>query len=168
MKFNFFFLLPLSIAVLLLVACKKESDNSTLRIRLTDAPAAFEEVNVDLEQVNIKFAEDGESWRSMKTTPGIYNLLALQNGIDTLIAEGVFPQGRIQEIRLVLGNDNTIKAGGQTYPLTIPSGSESGLKIKIDKSLTAPLDSLLIDFDAFLSVKSEADGYKLRPVLKLK
>ncbi len=57
---------------------------------------------------------------------------------------------------------------GVSKPLTIPSGSESGLKIKVNKELNATLNTLIIDFDAALSINKEADGYKLRPVLKVK
>ena len=158
------------ILTILAVACKKDtSGNSTLRIRMTDAPTALEEVNVDLQQVNIKFAKDSSGWVNMETKAGVYNLLGLQNGLDTLIAQGSFPQGsEVKEIRLVLGSNNSVKAMGTVYPLTIPSGSQSGLKIKINKKLHSSLDSLLIDFDAALSVKKEGDGYKLRPVIKLK
>ncbi len=155
-------------AALLLSACKKEGTNSTLQIRMTDAPASFDEVNIDLREVNVKFATDTTGWVSLQTTPGIYNLLGLQNGVDTLIAQGNFPSNVVKEIRLVLGDNNTIKSGGQTYPLTIPSGSESGLKIKVSKDLKANLETLLIDFDAALSVNQETDGYKLRPVLRIK
>jgi len=155
------------LALFALLACKKENE-STIRVRMTDAPASLNEVNIDLKQVNIKFQSDTTSWTSMSTRPGIYDLLKLQNGIDTLIAEGTFPTGTVKEIRLVLGDNNTVKAGGTTYPLTIPSGSESGLKIKVNKKLSKPVEELLIDFDALLSVQKETDGYKLRPVIKLK
>ncbi|MEO6290966.1 MAG: DUF4382 domain-containing protein [Ginsengibacter sp.] len=155
-------------AVLLLSACKKESTNSTLQIRMTDAPASFDEVNIDLKEVTVKFATDTSGWVSLQTTPGVYNLLGLQNGVDTLIAQGAFQSNVVKEIRLVLGDNNTIKSGGQTYPLTIPSGSESGLKLKVNKDLKENLETLLIDFDAALSVKEEIDGYKLRPVLRIK
>ena len=155
-------------ATLLLSACKKENTNSTLQIRMTDAPASFDEVNIDLREVNVKFATDTTGWVSLQTTPGIYNLLGLQNGVDTLIAQGNFPSNVVKEIRLVLGDNNTIMSGGQSYPLTIPSGSESGLKIKVSKNLQANLETLLIDFDAALSVNQETDGYKLRPVLRVK
>jgi hypothetical protein len=148
-------------------ACKKDATNSTLHIRMTDAPVALEEVNIDLVQVNVKFSKD-TGWVSLQTTPGIYNLLGLQNGVDTLIAQGSFPSDVVKEIRLVLGDRNSIKANGQTYPLTIPSGAESGLKIKLSKKLQANLETLLIDFDAALSIKQEAEGYKLRPVLRIK
>ena len=85
-----------------------------------------------------------------------------------MIAQGTFPSDVVKEIRLVLGDRNSIKANGQTYFLKIPSGSESGLKIKVSKQLLANLETLLIDFDAALSVKLEIDGYKLRPVLRIK
>ena len=135
---------------------------------MTDAPVAMEEVNIELLQVNVKFATDTAGWVALQTTPGIYNLLGLQNGVDTLIAQGNFPSNVVKEIRLVVGDQNSIKFDGQTYPLTIPSGSESGLKIKVNKKLEANLETLLIDFDAALSVKQETDGYKLRPVLRIK
>jgi hypothetical protein len=154
-------------SLFIIAACKKDASTTALRIKLTDAPASYEEVNVDLKEVNIKMDNDTTSWVKLQTQEGIYNLLELQNGIDTLISEVVVPQGKIKEIRLVLGENNTIKEGGETSPLIIPSGSESGLKIKINKDLRTSVDSVIIDFDAALSVTNEAGGYKLRPVLRI-
>jgi hypothetical protein len=57
--------------------------------------------------------------------------------------------------------------GSEVYPLVIPSGSESGLKIKMQKTLNGGIDYLTLDFDAALSVHQEASGYKLRPVIKI-
>lgn len=169
MKTKSIFLFFVAIIAVFAYACQKEDGgNSTLRIRMTDAPTALEEVNIDLKQVNIKFAKDSSGWVSMQTNAGIYNLLDFQNGLDTLIAQGTYPQGDVKEIRLILGSNNSVKESGQVYPLIIPSGSESGLKIKINKKLRTGLDSLLIDFDALMSIKKERDNYKLRPVIKLK
>jgi len=155
-------------ATMLLFACEKDTANSTLQIRMTDAPVDLDELNIDLVQVNVKFAKDTTSWIPLQTTPGIYNLLGLQNGVDTLIARGNFSADVVKEIRLVLGDNNSVKSNAQVYPLTIPGGSESGLKLKVSKQLNANLETLLIDFDAALSVNLEADGYKLRPVLRIK
>lgn len=155
--------------ILLAMACSKESRTTTLKVNLTDAPMDAEEVNIDLQSVRVKFSDDSTGWTDLASTPGVYNLLGLQNGLDTLIGQGTVPAGMLKEIRLVLGNNNTIKVNGQTYPLTIPSGAESGLKIKVNRNLAAPLDSLLIDFDAALSVHQDGTGdYKLRPVLQIK
>ncbi len=69
----------------------------------------------------------------------------------------------------MLGQNNSVKDNGIAYPLTVPSGGSFGLKIKIKKSLQATLETLVVDFDAALSVKKEGSGdYKLRPVLKIK
>lgn len=155
------------------ISCSKDDtkDTSTLHVRLTDAPTAYEEVNVDISEVRVKFSDDSTSagWVTLTTFPGIYRLLDLQNGVDTLLATGVFPFQTVKEIRFVLGPNNTIKDAGVVYPLTIPSGSESGLKLKINKTLNATLETIIIDFDAALSVIKEGTGdYKLRPVLRIK
>ena len=150
------------------VACKKESGNSTLHIRLTDAPADWDEVNIDLKEVKVNFNNDTAGWISLPTKDTIYNLLGLQNGLDTLIAQGTVPANTLNEIRLVLGDENSIKTNGQLYPLTIPSGSTSGLKIKVHKKLNATLETIVLDFDAGASVTEEQDGYKLRPVITVK
>jgi len=150
------------------VACNKEAGTSTLHVRLTDAPATYDEVNVDLKEVRVNFRDDSTGWVTLQTKDTIYNLLGLQNGLDTLVAQGTFPTNTVKEVRLVLGDNNTIKANGQIYPLTIPSGSTSGLKIKVDKKLNATLETIVLDFDAGASVTEEADGYKLRPVIRVK
>jgi hypothetical protein len=155
-------------ATLLFSSCKKESRTSTLQVKLTDAPADLEEVNIDLKAVSVNFIDDSTGWISLETKDTIYNLLGLQNGLDTLIAQGTFPTNTVKEIRLVLGDENTVKSNGQVYPLTIPSGSTSGLKIKVNKKLNASLETIVIDFDADMSVKEEQDGYKLRPVIRVK
>ena len=157
----------LMMASVLFFACKKESQ-STLQVKLTDAPADLDEVNIDLKAVNVIFRDDSRGWVSLQTKDTIYNLLGLQNGLDTLIAQGTFPTNTVKEIRLVLGDNNSVKVNGQVYPLIIPSGSTSGLKIKVNKKLNATLETVVIDFDAGMSVTQEQDGYKLRPVIKVK
>lgn len=161
------------IATFAIYSCSKDNKEgtSTLHVRLTDAPTAFEEVNVDIREVRVKFSDDttNTGWVTLNTFPGIYNLLDYQNGVDTLLATGAFPTQTVKEIRFILGPDNTIKDAGVVYPLTIPSGSESGLKIKVSRTLQATLETIIIDFDAALSVKREGTGdYKLRPVLRVK
>ncbi len=161
-----------SLAVFL-VACDKDNSDSKstmLKVRMTDNPVAAEEVNVDITEVKVKFQDDSVGgWANLTTYAGVYDLLGLQNGVDTLLAAGTIPTNTVKEIRLVLGNNNTIKVAGVVYPLTIPSGSESGLKLKVDRTLNAGLDSLLIDFDAALSIHVTGSGtYQLKPILKIK
>lgn len=163
--------LKLSIAALALgllyMSCKKENTTVPVKVLLTDNPTAYEEVNVEIKEVKVKISEDS-GWVSLPTNAGTYDLLKLQNGVTTPIAAGDVPDGVLKEIRFILGSNNTIKANGQVSPLLIPSGSESGLKIKIDKDLQETLNTFTLDFDAALSIKEEPDGYKLRPVIRIK
>jgi Domain of unknown function (DUF4382) len=152
-----------------IVSCKKDSSTSQLNVRMTDAPAVYDEVNVDVREVKVNMRDDSTGWVSLPTNARIYNLLSLQNGIDTLVASGTLPTGSVKEIRFILGSENSIVVADTTYPLTIPSGEESGLKIKVDKKIDASVETLLIDFDAALSVSLESSGeYKLKPVLRVK
>lgn len=161
----------LTLTAVFFAACSKEDNNNgtTLQVRMTDAPLLVDEVNVEIQLVRVKFAEDSiKGWMNLTTYAGVYNLLGLQNGVDTLLATGNIPTSEVKEIRFLLGTNNSIKVAGVTYPLTIPSGADSGLKIKVDKKLNGTLDSLIIDFDAALSIKFEGGEYHLRPVLKIK
>lgn len=172
----------LFVTTVFFAACSKDSNsdpsnntvtgNSQFRVRLSDAPADLDSVFVDIREVKIKMSDDTlstDNWISMTTNAAIYNLLELQNGIDTTISTATIPFGTVQQIRLILGNNNRVVASGISYPLTIPSGSESGLKINLHKNVSTTLDSLIIDFNAALSVRRENDGtYKLRPVLQIR
>lgn len=168
---GFAFVLMLILAV---SSCSKDKSAdggpTTVKVRLTDNPFNAEEVNVDIREVKVNFNSDTiNGWATLNTNARVYNLLGLQNGVDTLLAVGTIPTNTVKEIRFVLGTNNTIKIAGIVYPLTIPSGAESGLKIKVNKQLNASLDSLLIDFDAALSIHQTGVGvFQLKPVLKIK
>lgn len=167
------FILLASLYFGFVTACSKDksgSGGSTVKIRLTDNPFQADEMNVDIQQVRVKFNDDSlHGWADLNTNAGVYDLLGLQNGVDTLLAMGTIPTNTVKEIRFVLGANNSIKIGGVVFPLSIPSGSESGLKIKVNKQLNGTLDSLIIDFDAALSIHQTGAGdYQLKPVLKIK
>ena len=168
---KFLSLLLLSSA-LFLTACEKDDNNAstTLNVRLTDSPADYDEVNVDVKEIRVKFSNDTAQtgWTTLDTDAGVYNLLDFQDGKDTLIATASVPSKTVQQIRLVLGDNNTIKVNGIEFPLTIPSGSESGLKVMLNKKLSEPLETITVDFDAALSVHEENGGYKLKPVIQIK
>ena len=165
---HFLFSLLLTTLAIAYISCKKEASTSTLQINLTDAPANYSEVNIDIKEIRVNFSDDSSGWISLPTTAKVYNLLALQNNVQVLLATGTVPTGMLKEIRFVLGSNNTVVDSTISYPLTIPSGSESGLKIKVDMNLNAPIETLVIDFDAALSVTKDSGSYRLSPVLKVK
>lgn len=157
------------LVVLAIGACEKDEASTTLNIRMTDGPGDYQEVNVDVQEVRVKMAKDTNKWQTLATNAGIYDLLDFQNGVDTLIATGPVPTGVLKEVRLLLGPNNTVMVDSIVYNLEAPSAEDSGLKIKVDKSLKLSFDSLTLDFDAEKSIKKNGNGtYSLKPVIKIK
>lgn len=158
--------------IICLTACESEpvapARQVRLAIRLTDAPASYDEVNIDLDQVLIKMKSD-TGFVPLATNQGIYNLLELTGGADTLIVNDSVPAGEIQQLRLILGSNNTVVVGGISYPMDTPSAQQSGLKINLNKVLIQDsINDVLIDFDANASVVEKGNGdYSLKPVLRL-
>ncbi|MBV8255931.1 MAG: DUF4382 domain-containing protein [Chitinophaga sp.] len=161
---------------LLLSACSKNDynnnngGNAKFSVYLTDAPANYDAVNVDIQDVQVNSTTDTSSgWQSLHILrPGVYNLLNFRNGIDTLLASYSIPAGKISQIRLILGTNNTVVVGGTSYPLQTPSAQQSGLKLNIQATLTAGVEyRLWIDFDANRSVVTTGNGgYILKPVIR--
>jgi len=147
-----------SLSLLLFVAsCSKDSSQTaTLQVRLTDAPGDYQEVNIDIDSVKVSSSNtsgSNSSWVGLDVKKGVYNLLDLTNGLDTLLGTTVLPAGKITQLRLVLGSNNTVKVAGQSYPLSTPSAQQSGLKILINTTLSAGVTyKITLDFDAARSI----------------
>ena len=160
--------------ILLVFACKKDDATTTeptLELSLTDGPGDFESVMIDVIGAEVHTNKDTgktESWLPLAIKPGVYDILKLSNGVDTTLGSTKLPLGDIKEIRLKLGTNNTVRVNGQNYIMTIPSGGDSGLKIKFEKKMLAGISyKVKLDFDAAKSIKEESKGgFKLRPVLR--
>ena len=154
-------------------SCKKDA-TSRLTVYLTDAPADYDAVNIEVVGIQVKASSDpGEGgWITMPmaVSPVVYNLLEFTNGMETLLSTFELPSGKISQLRLILGDNNSIVVNGvsSALPLEVPSGSESGLKFNIHADLIAGVEyKLWIDFDMARSVvENGAGGYILKPVLR--
>lgn len=148
--------------------CKKEEGKSRMTVKMVDAPGDFQQVNVEVLQVQVNVSGDG--WVALPTNAGIYDLLTLQNDVSaTLVNTGEFPAGRLNQLRLILGDENTVMVDSTYYPLATPSAQQSGLKINL-KSDFAPNQAyqVLLDFDAQNSIVTQGNGsYSLKPVIKV-
>ena len=170
---SLYFLLILFSTVLLVQSCKKEG-SSKLTVYLTDAPADYDAVNIEVIGIQVKASSDpGDGgWQTMPmpVSPVTYNLLEFTNGMDELLSTIELPAGKVSQLRLILGNNNTIVVNGvsEPLPLEVPSGQESGLKFNIHADLIAGIEyKLWIDFDVLRSIVDNGAGdYILKPVLR--
>jgi hypothetical protein len=160
-------------------SCDDDNDNdstsgtSRVRINMTDAPGDYDEVNIEVIGVRYKTTTDTgeEGWVDLDgVEPGVYNLLDLTGGVTAALADEQIPSGHLGQIRLILGDDNTVVKDGVTYPLNTPSAQQSGLKLKIDQELEPDVTyNFLVDFDVHNSVvmAGNSGNYNLHPVLRV-
>lgn len=160
-------LLMLVLSVLGIYSCSKDNDGQAkVKVMLTDAPGIYDAVYVDIQR--IEFNVNNE-WHTLNpVTPGVYNLMELSNGIDTLMGDILLPSGQISQIRLILGSQNSVVVGGVNHPLNTPSGQQSGLKLNLNTTLEAGKSyTIWLDFDASKSVVATGSGnYNLKPVIR--
>lgn len=153
-----------------LLACNNDDQTARIEVRLTDAPGDFEAVNIDIQGVEIHTdgGDPNSGWMALDVEKGVYDLLKLTNGIDTLLASAVIPAGKISQIRLILGSNNSVKVNGQELSLKTPSAQQSGLKLNVQAELTEGITyKILLDFDAARSiVKKGNGGFNLKPVIR--
>ena len=147
-----------------------------LSVRITDAPAQFDQVNLVVTQVAVfrgsTLPADSDSvsnWTVIRTSSATVDLVTLRNGGSLQLVVGRVPAGTYSMLRLKLGAGSTVVVDGTTYPLTVPSGLQSGLKI--NGPFTVPADGtldLVIDVDASRSIiQTGAGTYVLHPVLRV-
>jgi len=139
-----------------------------LVVKLTDAPGDYQQVNVDIQDVQVNTEDDSTGWISLEINEGIYDLHTLTNGLDTLLGETDLPVGRISQIRLILGDNNTVMVDSAIYDLKAPSAQHSGLKVQVHADLVEGNEyEILLDFDAARSVHKTGNGkYMLKPVIR--
>ncbi len=143
----------------------------TLSVQLADAPAAFEKVNITFSEVAVNAQTDTtkSGWVVIKGESQTFDLLTLANGVTAALGQTQLDPGKYGQIRLKLSKAEVV-ADGVTYPLDVPSGSTSGLKLgggfTIEEGITT---ELVVDFDAARSihVMGKKGEFKLNPRLRL-
>lgn len=156
----------------MMVACgDKEGGAAKIQVVMVDAPAEYDAVLIDVQEVQVNTSSDEENgWESLEEAePGIYNLLELTNGEEAFLGEIELPEGRLGQVRLILGDQNELVIGEDTLQLTVPSGSQSGLKVNINADIVEGVAyKLILDFDAGRSVvkRGNSGAYNLKPVIR--
>ncbi len=161
----------------LLVACNGNSSSSmgTMNLAVSDTPVdGAQMVVVAFTGVDLMSSSAGLQTFQFASERSI-NLLSLQGTASTQLLSGVnVPAGSYQWLRLDIdpANSYIVTSAGARFPLEIPSGSQSGLKLvsgfTVDQGGTT---DFLVDFNLRQSLtESNAGGttsYLLNPALRL-
>jgi hypothetical protein len=161
----------------------------TLSLSLTDASTdEYQAVYITIDEVQVHLRgneTNPNSWQSidMYDSPLTVNLLELVNGVREELGIAELPAGHYTQMRLIIGNtpddpnlpyanfviDNSNPP--VTYPLKIPSGTQTGEKIVGGFDINAnQTTELILDIDACRSVVKSAGNsgkWLLKPTVKI-
>lgn len=128
-------------------------------------------MNVTFSEVayNAQTDTTKSGWQVIEGEPQTFDLLTLANGVTAVLGEQELDPGRYGQIRLKLTNAE-VTVDGVVYPLDVPSGSTSGLKLGGGFTIEEGIKTeIVIDFDAARSIHTtgKKGEYKLMPLLRL-
>jgi len=182
--FRYFLITTFFIVIVGLQGCNDDDgsnntiNTSSIQLRLVDAPGDYLEVNVIINDIRYNRSDDDEGWISFGE-PADYpievDLTELIAGNDLLLTDEVISSGQIEQIRLVLGEGNTLVIeddNGEpfTVPLNTPSAQQSGLKLHLDTFLESGYSYVyILDWDVNESIveAGNSGNYNLHPVINL-
>ncbi|HEY1958545.1 MAG TPA: DUF4382 domain-containing protein [Polyangiaceae bacterium] len=174
-------LLRLAALPLLVLACGSQdpgsgSQSGDIEIRLVDAPSTtVTQIVVTITRVE---AHVNGQWQTLSSATKTVDLLTLQGGTFALLGVTTIPAGKITQFRLYVtdaGPNYVTTPDTKQHPLTVPSGDESGIKLKANIDVNACAQgSITLDFDGKNSIFTHpvgagaGDEWILRPVIRMK
>lgn len=151
-----------------------DSSTGTLNLSITDTPVdGLSSVTVAFTGVDL-MGPGGETDHAFASEKTI-DLLKLQGNTSTSLLQGVTVNaGAYQWIRLDvdLAHSFVVTTGGQQFPLNVPSGSQTGLKLVSGFTVAqGGVSDFAIDFDLRQSMTQTGSGagstYTLKPALRI-
>ena len=181
-----FLFTALSLVMILAYGCKKDDlggdKNVNLVIKLIDGPFPTDlvaEANVTISSILIKNVDEnaGNPFLTLTEEEMSFNLLDLTNGVTATLVDMEIPDGTYDEIRMIVSEANIVLKDQTIFDLKIPSGEQTGIKIKLDPLVIISDESgaeILLDFDVSQSfvVQGNPDtpagikGFIFKPVVR--
>jgi hypothetical protein len=150
--------------------------SAILKLKLIDSEGDYLEVNVNIVDIRYNQSDGDEGWLSFGDPtdyPIQVDLTQLISGNNLILADEVIPAGDLKQIRLVLGEGNTLVIEDEngdpyTVPLNTPSALQSGLKLHFDTVLEPGFTYVyILDWDVNESIveAGNSGNYNLKPVI---
>lgn len=162
---------------------------------LTDGPGFFDSVLVDIKSVKVlvdtskntrrhddndwddvgdregrnpRRSDSSLVWQNLNIAAGIYDILHLRNGLDTVLANTSIPKGAIRLLKIEIGTHNSLVKNHVVYPLLLPQSFPGYVLIKLRgdecEEFMPGKVRLWLDFDVNRSVvQGYNNEFYLRP-----
>ena len=148
-----------------------ETGQGQIKITMVDSPAEYDEINIVVTRVEVhrSGSDSTNGWFVINNNTATYDLLRLRNGASVVLGNNYLDAGNYTQIRLIIGTGSNIVVDGITYPLDVPSGEQTGIKLNHAFAIqSGVIYELMLDFDAGHSIVLTGNGqYKLKPVIRL-
>ena len=159
---------------LLILGCDDAGDgdvtsgSGTFKIEVFDSPPpdSVENIFITIKEVSVHKA--GGGWDTLSQPEVTLDFLELINGVTASLVDEPLESGDYTQLRLVVADSNTVVINGESYPLKIPSGTETGIKLNLNFTiLDDEIIEVMVDFDASKSITWTPGKYLLSPVFKV-
>jgi hypothetical protein len=165
-------------------------------IYLSDGPADYQQVVLDIQKIEVKEGLDEEdqnyanslsfddntddnmmisdafgTWKQVNSLPSKIDILALKNGVDTLLGK-ITLLNAARKVRITLGNDNyVIDNQGNRQNLTLENTTENLIYVTlgeadIDEGETPQQKKIHVDVDLGNSIQERSGSFVLTPSVK--
>jgi len=125
---------------------------------------------IDMTILETQIIDINGNKTTISSQPHSFNLLELAKNNPVVLADTAVAPGIYQQIRLILDSNATITlTDGTKYPLKVPSGQQTG--IKLDGVFTIPAGKFYtLDIDLIPGqsvIYTPGQGYELKPVIAI-
>lgn len=152
-------------------SCKKDNENeakgNTFKVRMTDAPGDFLQLNVQVTSVDV-YSSSSQNWVNLSSQTQSFNVLSLTNGNELEIASNTqVSAGTYTKLRITFSSQASIQlvGGGSALALNWTGGTQQ-VEININQQVSASTGAnLLVDFNVAESVTEIGGIFNLNPVI---
>jgi hypothetical protein len=162
--------LIVALLVVIVSACEKDAtqnpaeQSNSFTIKMTDAPADFEALQVEIDRVEAYL--EGSGWVVLSNESQLVSVLELTNGTSIDIAsESGLQTGLYSAIALYIGDNNTlvVNQNGSQVSYTLENNHSIDFDIHQELSATSHAE-VLLDFNVATSIiQSESGEFFLNP-----
>ena len=162
--------------MLLFAACKKEevinpgaASGETMKVRMTDGPANYAALDMEITGVDVYSNEKG--WVTLSKGEKKINILALNNGVSAdLTSDVAVSTGAYSKLKIHFGDNSSISvknaATGATVTSNLTWTGPHEAEVTIDRKIEAGTKAdIMLDFQVAQSVTEGINQYVIHPVI---